>query len=365
MSLSIYSKASTDSLLALKANVSGATFTGAVTAPGLTITSGSGAVLTFADGTTQSTAATGGGGGATWGSITGSISAQTDLQTEFGNYLLLAGGTLTGGLTVASAGITFSDSSVQTTAATAFNGGTISNPLTIDSATSPQFYVTDSTHTTTPTLVVTDGTNATTITQNGVGAPGITVGSTGIIFADSTTQTTAFTAGTFLPLSGGAMTGALQLGGDLNCDGYNLSSGNFSSPAGQVNCQNLTLTNGDGGSVTFADGSVQTTAASGGPTTNQAIANMLYGCVQGNFSVAAYLIGLGGYQVYYGKYVSGSSYLIGFGTDASSIGIAYATLVYDPNNNYFGQLSMSTGPGYYLWYSDNGGSTWTASTFTF
>jgi len=264
MSLSIYSKASTDSLLALKANLSGATFTGAVTAPGLTITSGSGAVLTFADGTTQSTAATGGGGGATWGSITGSISAQTDLQTEFGNYLLLAGGTLTGGLTVASAGITFSDSSVQTTAATAFNGGTISNPLTIDSATSPQFYVTDSTHTTTPTLVVTDGTNATTITQNGVGAPGITVGSTGITFADSTTQTTAFTAGTFLPLSGGTMTGALQLGGDLNCDGYNLSSGNFSSPAGQVNCQNLTLTNGDGGSVTFADGSVQTTAASGG-----------------------------------------------------------------------------------------------------
>ena len=96
MSLSIYSKASTDSLLALKANLSGATFTGAVTAPGLTITSGSGAVLTFADGTTQSTAASGGGGGATWGSITGSISAQTDLQTEFGNYLALAGGTLSG-----------------------------------------------------------------------------------------------------------------------------------------------------------------------------------------------------------------------------------------------------------------------------
>jgi len=273
---------------------------------------------------------TGGGGSATWGSISGDISTQTDLQNEFANYLLLAGGTLTGGLTVSSYGITFSDSSIMTTAPTVFNGGTVNS-----------------------TVSVTDGTNTTSVTAGG------------IIFADSTTQTTAFTAGTFLPLSGGAMTGALQLGGDLNCDGYNLSSGNFSSPAGQVNCQNLTLTNGDGGSVTFADGSVQTTAASGGPTTNQAIANMLYGCVQGNFSVAAYLIGLGGYQVYYGKYVSGSSYLIGFGTDASSIGIAYATLVYDPNNNYFGQLSMSTGPGYYLWYSDNGGSTWTASTFTF
>jgi len=278
MSLSIYSKASTDSLLALKANLSGATFTGAVTAPGLTITSGSGAVLTFADGTTQSTAATGGGGGATWGSITGSISAQTDLQTEFGNYLALAGGTMTGGLTVASAGITFSDSSVQTTAATAFNGGTISNSLTIDSATSPQLYVTDSTHTTTPTLVVTDGTNATTITQNGVGAPGITVGTTGITFADSTVQTTAFPANTFLPLSGGAMTGALTLGGDLNGGGYNLTDCNFNSSAGQVNCQNLTLTNGDGGSVTFADGSVQTTAASGGSPDYNAISYLSF-CV--------------------------------------------------------------------------------------
>ena len=248
----------------------------------------------------------GGGGGATWGSITGSISDQTDLQTEFGNYLALAGGTLTGavysnsifstsylttyttvapsGLTaydgtnttiVQGAGVVFTDSTIQTTAATTFNGGTVSNPLTIDSATSPQLYVTDSTHTTTPTLVVTDGTNATTITQNGVGAPGITVGSTGIIFADSTTQTTAFTAGTFLPLSGGAMTGALQLGGDLNCDGYNLSSGNFSSPAGQVNCQNLTLTDG---SVTFADGSVQTTAASSGSPDYNAISYLSF-CV--------------------------------------------------------------------------------------
>jgi hypothetical protein len=132
-----------------------------------------------------------------------------------------------------------------------------------------------------------------------------------------------------------------------------------------VNCQNLTLTNGDGGSVTFADGSVQTTAASGGPTTNQAIANMLFGCVQGNFSVPAYLIGLGGFQVYNGKYVAGSSYRFGFGTDVYSISTATATLVYDPNNNYFGQLDSAPFPGCYLWYSDNGGSTWTASSFTF
>jgi len=97
MSLSIYSKASTDLLLGAKASLSGATFTGTVEAPNFTITAGSGGVLTFSDGTTMSTAG-GGGGGATWGSITGSISSQTDLQTEFANYLPLAGGTMTGAL---------------------------------------------------------------------------------------------------------------------------------------------------------------------------------------------------------------------------------------------------------------------------
>jgi len=172
---------------------------------------------------------TGGGGSATWGSISGDISTQTDLQNEFANYLLLAGGTLTGGLTVSSYGITFSDSSIMTTAPTVFNGGTVNS-----------------------TVSVTDGTNTTSVTAGG------------IIFPDSTTQTTAFPANTFLPLSGGAMTGALTLGGDLNGGGYNLTDCNFNSSAGQVNCQNLTLTNGDGGSVTFSDGSVQTTAASGG-----------------------------------------------------------------------------------------------------
>jgi len=180
---------------------------------------------------------TGGGGSATWGSISGDISTQTDLQNEFANYLLLAGGTLTGGLTVSSYGITFSDSSIMTTAPTVFNGGTVNS-----------------------TVSVTDGTNTTSVTAGG------------IIFPDSTTQTTAFPANTFLPLSGGAMTGALTLGGDLNGGGYNLTDCNFNSSAGQVNCQNLTLTNGDGGSVTFSDGSVQTTAASGANTAGVASA---------------------------------------------------------------------------------------------
>jgi len=328
MSLSIYSKASTDSLVALKANLSGATFTGAVTAPGLTITSGSSGVLTFADGTTQSTAATGGGGGATWGSITGSISAQTDLQTEFGNYLALAGGTMTGGLTVASAGITFSDSSVQTTAATAFNGGTVNS-----------------------TVSVTDGTNTTSVTAGG------------IAFADSTTQTTAFYAGTFLPLSGGTMTGALQLGGDLNCDGYNLSSGNFTSPAGQVNCQNLTLTNGDGGSVTFADGSVQTTAASGGYSALNATTDAIAACFSANSSTNNFtLIGMAGTSCLYGgKFTSGSIYLIGIGSASPT----YFSGSFDPNGYAIGSATFTFSPaGSYLYYSQDSGSTWTQSSFT-
>jgi hypothetical protein len=364
MSLSIYSKASTDSLLALKANLSGATFTGAVTAPGLTITSGSGGVLTFADGTTMSTAS-GGGGGATWGSITGSISSQTDLQTEFGNYLPLAGGTMTGGLTVASAGITFSDSSVQTTAATAFNGGTISNPLTIDSAMGPQLYVTDSTHTTSPQIVVTNGTDLqTTIKSNSITVYGdgyqTFITNQYIEFSDGTGQ---YTAG--VPLNGSvAMTGSLTLGGDLNGGGYNLTDCNFNATAGQVNCQNVVLTAGDGGSVTFADGSVQTTAASAGYTALQATTDSLMACMNANQTTNTFnLMGWAGLACYFGgKFQSGSAYQIGFSAGSP---VFFGPSI-DPAGYFVGTTSLFTSPtGYYLYYSQDGGTTWTQSSFPF
>jgi hypothetical protein len=342
MSLSIYSKASTDSLLALKANLSGATFSGAVTAPGLTITSGSGGVLTFADGTTMSTAS-GGGGGATWGSITGSISAQTDLQTEFGNYLPLAGGTMTGGLTVASAGITFSDSSVQTTAATAFNGGTVNS-----------------------TVSVTDGTNTTSLTA------------TGITFADSTTQTTAFTAGTFLPLSGGTMTGSLTLGGDMSLGGYNLTDGNFNAPAGQVNCQNVVLTAGDGGSVTFADGSVQTTAASAGvdatSVANLGICAALFSWYYSlNYYSSPPQFYFNGGQVPFASPVTFSPAFYNYIISSGQIGVwdgynfcpldGYLDHAGLNNSQYFTASSAAAASSYILSYKDGSG-TWHTSPFT-
>lgn len=60
-------------------NANGGTFDNLVTVESLTITAG---VLTFPDSTVQTTAYTGGGGGgASWGSITGTLSSQTDLQT--------------------------------------------------------------------------------------------------------------------------------------------------------------------------------------------------------------------------------------------------------------------------------------------
>jgi len=58
----------------------------------------------------------GGGGSVSWGSITGTLSSQTDLQSALDAKLDLAGGTMTGGLTLSATGIIFSDSTTMTTA---------------------------------------------------------------------------------------------------------------------------------------------------------------------------------------------------------------------------------------------------------
>ena len=56
------------------------------------------------------------GGGVAWGAITGTLSSQTDLQTALDAKLALAGGTMTGGLTLSATGIIFSDATTLTTA---------------------------------------------------------------------------------------------------------------------------------------------------------------------------------------------------------------------------------------------------------
>jgi hypothetical protein len=56
------------------------------------------------------------GGGVAWGAITGTLSSQTDLQTALDAKLALAGGTMTGGLTLSATGIIFSDATTMTTA---------------------------------------------------------------------------------------------------------------------------------------------------------------------------------------------------------------------------------------------------------
>ena len=185
----------------------------------------------------------------------------TDLLLS--GYLPLAGGTLSGGITLSSSGIIFSDSSVQTTAAVAFTGGSITSSIywndgTVSTSMNDGYFLVQDSASSAYGVLYQNG------MEVGDGTNTLKVHGTGITFADSTTQSTAVNGSLYLLLSGGAMSGALQLGGDLACDGYNLSGGNFSSPAGQVNCQNLTLTAGDGGSVTFSDGSIQTTASASG-----------------------------------------------------------------------------------------------------
>ena len=242
----------------------------------------------------------GGGGGGVWGTITGSITDQTDLISYFGNYLPLTGGTLSGpvysnsifstsylstytqvapsGLTaydgtnttiVQGSGVVFSDSTIQTTAAVTFTGGSITSSIywndgTVSTSMNDGYFLVQDSASSAYGVLYQNG------MEVGDGTNTLYVHGTGITFADSTTQSTAVDGSLYLLLSGGAMTGALQLGGDLACDGYNLSGGNFSSPAGQVNCQNLTLTAGDGGVITFPDGSIQTTAPAGGMDYNAA-----------------------------------------------------------------------------------------------
>ena len=79
------------------------------------------------------------------------------------------------------------------------------------------------------------------------GASHMKVNPTGLTFPDSSVQTKA----AFVPGSG-----------NLDMAGYDITNANFNSSAGQVSAQNVSLSSG--GSITFGDSTVQTTAATVG-----------------------------------------------------------------------------------------------------
>ena len=129
--LSVYSTSSVDTALALKANLSGATFSGEIATPtlgnllnadlvidsyndtgagthyyhkftpfdGKFVLAPNGGGLAFPDGTTQTTAFTGTASVA-WGSISGSLASQTDLTTALGLKANLVAPTLSGGVVI-------------------------------------------------------------------------------------------------------------------------------------------------------------------------------------------------------------------------------------------------------------------------
>ena len=160
---------------------------------------------------------------------------------------------------ISASGVTFPDSSVQTTAANPFNGGTITNVLA---------YLTGTYQTYIGGTVQTNDTStgySATIQPNSVqtsnGYQTTIISSAGITFPDGSTQTTAATGGG----GGGFVPGS----GNLDMAGYDVTNANFNSSAGQVSAQNVTLSSG--GSLTFGDSTVQTTAANpfnGGTITN-------------------------------------------------------------------------------------------------
>ena len=144
MSISLYSAGTIDSLLAGKLTISSLSNAATSTLDATVPTAGQ--ALTF-DGTNLVWATVGGGGGASWGSISGTLSSQSDLWTalsalaptaspSFSGTVSITGswGSITfgdgttGSLVVYNGsqttsyganGITFPDSTVQTTAATA------------------------------------------------------------------------------------------------------------------------------------------------------------------------------------------------------------------------------------------------------
>ena len=152
-----------------------------------------------------------------------------------------------GHLDVSSTAITFPDATTQSTAANPFNGGAVTNPITIsdgtnDSEMSAAFFGVELTSDTTQYAELQY--NSLTIGNAGSNTQ---ITPAGVTFPNATVQTSA----AFVPGSG-----------NLDMAGYDITNANFNSSAGQVSAQNVNLSSG--GSITFGDATVQTTAYTGG-----------------------------------------------------------------------------------------------------
>ncbi len=145
---------------------------------------------------TEISASGGGGGGGTWGSITGTVTDQTDLTTyisgELADYLPLAGGTMTGAINFGTGG--------QNIDVGTFDSGRYgSNGISLKCAVGFELnwqagWLTGNQFLGSPSIVpiyIDSGAGSTLKVWEGTTSTGVTISHTGITFPDSTTQTTA------------------------------------------------------------------------------------------------------------------------------------------------------------------------------
>ena len=195
------------------------------------------------------------GGGGTWGSITGTLSDQTDLYDALNGKLSLTGGTLTGP-------ITFSTDETNDSQVGAWGFGVENTSGSVATVEPSIIHIYD------------------TVNTNG-----ISIAPSQITFPDGSTQATAYNPSVlngYLPLTGGTLTGNIQLAGFTYYDGSNDSNlvlGDGLIYSFSDNSQVLTIVpntiyfnsgmNLSSSSITFPDSTIQTTAfpPTGGTTT--------------------------------------------------------------------------------------------------
>jgi len=292
MAINLYSKASVDSLLSPKLSISSLSNAAATTLNATAPTTNQ--VLSF-DGTELKWATVSGGGGVAWGAITGTLSDQTDLNTALGLKAPLASPTFTGtpslptGTTAVTqtagnsttalattAFVTTADNLKANIASPTFTGNpTAPTPATADNDTSiattafvkAQGYATLSSPTFTgdpkaPTPATSD--NDTSIATTAY------VKAQGYLTSATAASTYVIPNGTTsIQVTGGTVRSIDGSDNFSSLDGSALNFGNLGSGV-----SGLSVT---GSGITFADSTVQTTAANNPDRAMaDAIANIIY-----------------------------------------------------------------------------------------